>query len=143
MTQPDTEMGAGPEPWRVESSRVTYRDRWISVRSDRCVRADGRVIDPFHVLEYPDWLNVVAITPEGRLILTREYRHGAGAVLTALPAGTFNPDEHPEQAARRELREETGYTGGRFVAMARSFANPANQTNTVHPFLALGVERTE
>src|SRR5262249_13150057 len=68
---------------------------------------------------------------------------GAGAVLTALPAGTFNPDEPPELAARRELREETGYTGGRFVAMARSFANPANQTNTVHPFLAVGVERTE
>jgi ADP-ribose pyrophosphatase len=132
-----------PEPWQILDSTSTYRDRWLSVRSDRCRTADGRVVEPYHVLEYPDWINVVALTPEARVVLVREYRHGAGRVLTSLPAGTVEPtDPRPEVAARRELREETGYEGGRFFPLASSYANPANQVNRVHPFLAVGVRPT-
>ncbi|MBX6314835.1 MAG: NUDIX hydrolase [Isosphaeraceae bacterium] len=133
-----------PEPWQVIGSRITYQDRWLRVRSDRCQAVDGRVIEPYHVLEYPDWLDIVALTPTHEIVLIREYRHGAGEVLTGLPAGMTEPgDSGPEQAARRELREETGYTGGRFYALPPSYANPAKQGNMIHPFLAVGVRQTD
>jgi 8-oxo-dGTP pyrophosphatase MutT (NUDIX family) len=132
-----------PEPWRVLSSRVTYRDRWITLRSDHCATASGREVAPFHVLEYPDWLNVAALTEDGRVVLVREYRHGGGRVMLGLPGGTVDPDDaSPEAAARRELAEETGFEGGEWVQIGRYLTNPANLTNTSHLFLALGVRPT-
>lgn len=133
-----------PEPWTIEASRITYQDAWLRVRSDRCRTPAGRVVEPFHVLEYPTWVNVVALTPVDEIVLVREYRHGAGRVLLGLPAGTMDAaEDDPADAARRELREETGYVGGRLVALGSGYANPANQDNRVHDFLALGVRRGE
>jgi ADP-ribose pyrophosphatase len=131
------------EPWRVVGSRITFEDRWLKVRTDRCVDRSGRIIDPYHVLEFPTWINVVAVTDRGEIVLAREYRHGAGEIVTGLPSGSMEPGESdPETAARRELGEETGYAGGTFLALASSYANPANQTNRAWSFLALGVRPT-
>ncbi|RUL88471.1 NUDIX hydrolase [Tautonia sociabilis] len=128
------------EPWRVERTSYSYRDRWLTVRSDDCRTASGRPVAPFHVLELPTWLNVVALTAEGRIVLVTEYRHGTGEILTGLPSGAMEPDDpDPEAAARRELLEETGHGGGTFVSLGRFPANPANQTNDVCCFLAVGV----
>ncbi len=133
-------------PWRVAASRVTYADRWIRLRSDTCIGADGTVIDPYHVLELPDWVNVVALTADSRrLLLVREYRHGYGRIITGLVSGTVEradggAAEAAEAAARRELEEETGYRGGLFLPVLTAYANPANQTNRITSFLALDVE---
>jgi 8-oxo-dGTP pyrophosphatase MutT (NUDIX family) len=132
-----------PEPWRVVASRITYRDRWITLRSDDCVTASGQSVAPFHVLEYTDWLNIVALDDEGRVVLIHEYRHGGGRVMLGLPGGTVEPDDpHPETAARRELAEETGYEGGTWTLLGRHLTNPANLSNTSHFYLALGVRPT-
>ena len=126
------------EPWRIESSRITFEDRWLKVRTDRCVDRSGRVIEPYHVLEFPTWLNIVAVTTGRQLVLAREYRHGFGAILTGLPCGAMEPvDLDIEQGARRELEEETGYGGGECVLLS---SNPANQTNVAASVLLLGVE---
>ena len=131
------------EPWRVVGSRTLHEDRWLKIRTDRCVDRSGRIIDPFHVLEFPTWINVVPVTDRGEILLAREYRHGAGEILVGLPCGTMEPGESDaEAAARRELEEETGYAGGRFLAMASGYANPANQDNRAWSFLALGVRPT-
>jgi ADP-ribose pyrophosphatase len=118
------------EPWRVLSSRISYEDRWLKVRSDDCVTADGRHISPYHVLEYPDCINVVALTPEGQLLLVREYRHGCGEIMLGLVSGAHEAADGEsadaaERAARRELREETGYSGGRFTPILTSYPNPS------------------
>ena len=76
-----------PEPWQVVSSVLTYEVRWLTVRSDNCVTAEGKHIAPCHVLEYPDCVNVVALTPDFEIVLARQYRHGVGHVLTELPGG--------------------------------------------------------
>jgi len=134
-------------PWRVLSSTITYEDQWLRLRSDHCLTADGIHINPYHVIEYPDWVNVVALTHSDlRVVLNREYRHGRSEVLTGLVSGTIERIDADsgldagEAAARRELREETGYQGGRFDRILSSYPNPASHNNQVFSFLALDVE---
>ena len=117
-------------PWKTLSSWTTYADRWLTVRSDRCMRSDGTVIEPYHVLEYPTWVNAVAITDADQVVLVREYRHGLGTIAPGLPSGTVEPGEdNPAVAMRRELGEETGYAGGRWIELGATSPNPANDSN--------------
>ena len=128
-------------PWRVLRRAVTYADRWLTLRSDDCEAGPGRVLAPYHVIELPTWVCTVAITDDGRIVLAREYRHGTGEILAGLPGGTMDAGESdPEAAARRELLEETGHGGGRFVPLGNHPANPANQTNDLFSYLAVGVQ---
>ncbi|MBY5366907.1 NUDIX hydrolase [Rhizobium leguminosarum] len=146
-----THIGDGPmndelKPWSVTASRITYEDRWIRVRSDDCVTADGTVIAPFHVLDYPDWINVIPLMPDGRVLLTREYRHGRGEIVAGLVAGGVEPGDSKTgdaamAAARRELREETGYEASSFVKLLTSYPNAANHSNVVTSWLALGLSK--
>jgi ADP-ribose pyrophosphatase len=129
------------KPWMVEESNVTFEDRWLKVRTDRCIGARGRVIDPFHVLELPAWVNVVALTPDGDIVLVEQYRHGVGAILVELPAGIIDPGDTPASAAMRELREETGFTAQELHLVGSMDANPATQTNRSYSFLAIGATR--
>lgn len=125
------------EPWEVLSSRVELEDRWIKVRADRCRRNDGLLIEPYYVLEYPDWVCILPITPEGDVVLAEEYRHGVNSVVVGLPSGSVdNKDANPEATARRELLEETGYVSDDMVHLGSLYANSTNQPNLVHYFLA-------
>lgn len=131
------------KPWRVVDSRETYRDQWITIRSDHCISDFGREIAPYHVIEYPNWINIVAITENLELILVRQYRHGVGDILMELPSGVIEPgDSNPQTAARRELAEETGYESDTFIELGSSYANPANQNNKVTSFLAINARET-
>jgi ADP-ribose pyrophosphatase len=136
----------GPRPWTVSASRMTFADRWLRVRTDDCLTADGVEVSPFHVIESADWTCVVALTPDLRLVLVREYRHARGIVIVGLPGGVVEADDGDgvvstaEAGARRELLEETGYGGGRFIPILTTYPDPANQTNIATAFLALGVE---
>ena len=124
-------------PWKTLSSVTTFMDRGLTVRTDRCQRSDGTIIEPYHVLEYPTWVNAIALTEDDRVVLVREYRHGLGTIALGLPSGTMEPDEDdPEIAMRRELREETGYAGGAWIALGTTSPNPANHSNLVWSFLA-------
>ncbi len=111
----------GAAPWTVLDSRLTFADPWLQIRSDKCRTADGDVIGPVHVIEYPDWVTIVALTgEEARLLMRRDYRHGVGAVLTGLPTGLVDPgdgtpglDEAEAAAARERLerRHQAGLAG--------------------------------
>lgn len=125
------------EPWVVEDSKITYQDEWLKVRTDRCRSGRGRLIDPFHVLEYPAWVNVVALTPEGGVVLVEQYRHGVHKILRELPAGIVEKEDTPRSAAMRELREETGYEAAEWRDLGSMDANPATQTNKSWSFLAI------
>ena len=91
------------------------------------------------VLESADWTNVVAVDPEGRLVMVDQYRCGVDEVITEPVAGIVDPGEDPLTAAKRELLEETGYGGGTWRYLGWVHPNPATQSNRCHHWLAEGV----
>jgi ADP-ribose pyrophosphatase len=128
--------------WKVLDSTYIVKDRWLSLRSDICRMPDGRTIAPYYVFEYPAWVNVVALTEGGKVVLVRQYRHGLQRTLIELPCGCVEArDASPLAAAKRELLEESGYTSERFIETGLLSANPATHTNMTHCFLATNVRQ--
>ena len=127
------------EPWRLLHSIYAFSDRWLTLRHDTVRLPSGSTLAPYHVIEAADWVNVIAVSQAGCILLIEQYRHAVGHTMLEIPAGHVEPDETPETAARRELQEETGYTGGRWSLLATLSANPALQNNLVYTFLAEGV----
>ena len=125
------------QKWRVTRSDTLLKDQWIHLRADHCVAPAGIEISPYYVLSYPDWVHVVALTEFGRIVLVRQYRHAAGEFFLELPGGAVDPNDiSVEQAARRELEEETGFTARRWDLVTSLHPNPATHSNRVHLFLA-------
>jgi 8-oxo-dGTP pyrophosphatase MutT (NUDIX family) len=130
--------------WKLLKSEHIVKDRWISLRADTCKMPNGRIVTPYYVYEYPTWVNVVAVTKQKEVVLVQQYRHGFQKTLIELPSGGMEiSDISPTEAIKRELAEETGYTGEEFIHTCTISANPANHNNLTHCFLALNVELTK
>jgi len=129
-----------PGVWKVLTREYLARKPWYTVRVDRVELPNGTVIPEYWISEYAPWVNVVALTDRDEVVLIRQYRHGIGGVYYELPAGSSDPgDTSMEEAARRELHEETGFGGGRWSLLTTLSANPALQNNLTYTFLAEGV----
>jgi 8-oxo-dGTP pyrophosphatase MutT (NUDIX family) len=96
----------------------------------------------FSLIECVDWVNVIALTPDDRVVLVRQYRAGTDAICLEIPGGMVDEGETPLEAAVRELEEETGYTAREWRLLGSVSPNPAIQSNRLHSFLALGAEAT-
>lgn len=98
--------------WEILQSEYLIKRPWLTARRDRVRLPNGVINDEYYVLEYPDWVNVIAITKEGDFLMERQYRHGLQWTGYELCAGVCEAGEDPLESARRELYEETGYAGG-------------------------------
>ncbi|MDE6431141.1 MAG: NUDIX hydrolase [Duncaniella sp.] len=127
--------------WETLSTEYLYRRPWLTARRDVVRLPNGKVYDEYYVLEYPTWINVIALTKDGRFVMVKQYRHGLGIVATELCAGVAEEGEDPLQTARRELLEETGFGGGEWELNMVISANPSSQNNLSYSFIARGVER--
>jgi ADP-ribose pyrophosphatase len=128
--------------WQIKHSKYLVDDQWLKLRVDQCQLPNGKIIEPYYVLEYPDWINVFGITIHNEVVLVQQYRHGIGREVVELPSGAVEAfDENPMEAAKRELLEETGYTSDHFIQTAVVSSNPANNSNLTYCFLANDLER--
>lgn len=91
------------------------------------------------VLETPDWVNVIALTQEEKLVVVQQHRFGTGQTTTEIPAGIVEPGETSQDAAMRELREETGYASDEWEYLGFVEPNPAFLDNRCHHWLARNV----
>lgn len=125
--------------WKLLGSEYIIRRPWLTARRDRLQLPNGTVHEEYYVLEYPDWVNVIAITADGRFLVVRQYRHGLGRTSFELCAGVCEPGEEAVDAARRELLEETGYAGGTWRELMQLSGNASSTNNITHCFIAEGV----
>ncbi|SHK87816.1 NUDIX hydrolase [Rhodothermus profundi] len=126
-----------PGPWKRLHREVLADYKVFRIWREQVQLPRARRPYDFYLLEAVDWVNVIPITPEGQIVFVRQYRYGTEAVSLEIPGGAVDPeDASPLEAARRELREETGYAAERFVYLGAVAPNPAILTNRCHTFLA-------
>jgi ADP-ribose diphosphatase len=114
----------------------------MEVGVERVELPDGRVIDEFLWVKTRDFAMAVALTPDGRVVLERSYKHGPRRVALSLPAGYVEAGETPDQTARRELKEETGYTSDEWQPLGSFTVDGNYGLCTEHVFLARNARRT-
>src|SRR5258707_6043635 len=124
------------QPWQKLSSQPAGDFRIFTIRSDHKISPrTGREHD-FFVIDCVNWVNVIAVTPDQRLVMVEQYRHGSDTVELEIPGGMMDAGESdPVATAVRELREETGYEGQNARILGRVFTNPAIMNNTCFTIL--------
>jgi len=125
-----------PQPWRIESSEVIADCRIFKVRKDVTVSPRTGASHEIFVLEQPNWVNIIPLTPDEQVVMVEQWRHGTRSVHLETPGGLMEEGESPEQCARRELLEETGYEAREIVTLGTVHPNPAIQNNLQHYMLA-------
>ncbi|HEX2897029.1 MAG TPA: NUDIX hydrolase, partial [candidate division Zixibacteria bacterium] len=128
--------------WKIKSSEYLLKHKYMTVRKDACETEDHKIVDPYFVLEFPHWVQVMAFDKENRVMITQQYRHGIQSMIYGLPTGfSEKSDKSTLESAQRELLEETGYTATRYEKVPVIFPNPATQNNQVHTFAAFDIKK--
>lgn len=125
----------------LKSEKILSLGVWLNVRQETVELPSGKQIPTWFVLEFPNWINVIAITKDGQFVMEDQYRHALGETRFELVAGVIDPGETPLEAAKRELLEETGFGGGEWQLFMTLSPNPTNHNNLSYTFLATGVEK--
>jgi 8-oxo-dGTP pyrophosphatase MutT (NUDIX family) len=127
--------------WKKVSSEKLAECRIFKIWCNHFVSSKDEKEADFYMIENPDWINVIALTPDEKVILVEQFRHGIENISLEIPSGVTENGEDPKTAAIRELREETGYEPREVISIGKVHVNPAIQNNSTHYFLALDCER--
>ena len=122
--------------WRTLDSKLILDTGYFKLFQETCETHTGRVIDDYYIFHNHDVAIIFAVTPEKQVVVVRQYKHGIRDIDLELPAGGVHEDEDPEAGARRELREETGYSAPEFVLVATHQRGTSNQNVRDFVFVA-------
>lgn len=127
--------------WEVQPGKVVLKTPVVTINAGPVIcKRSGKKKD-FYLFDFPDWVNIVALTPDKRLVLIRQFRYGTGKVEIEIPGGMVNSGEHPLAAGCRELLEETGYAGSAARIIGKVCPNPAIQRNACYTVLVENAQR--
>ena len=130
--------------WKKLDSTYLYQKNWLNIRVDTCEKPDGKIVSPYYVYEFPDWVNAFAITKNQEIVLERQYRHALQHTGLELPGGCVDEtDTSKEMAIARELLEETGYRFDNYELLGVTSSNPSTNSNLMYMFLATGGEKIQ
>ncbi len=125
------------EKWIIKSRKQEHRGNiFLYETIDAHHPTKPIACGPYDIIRLADWVNVVAITEDNKIVLVEQYRFGMDEITIETPAGAINRGEDPLAAAKRELEEETGYISDEWESLGRVSVNPAFMTNSAHFFLA-------
>jgi 8-oxo-dGTP pyrophosphatase MutT (NUDIX family) len=128
--------------WERLAAEIVYECRIFALRRDRSRFSRDNAEHEFHVLESPDWCNIIPLTVDEQVVMVRQFRHGVAGYTLEVPGGMVDADDaSPLVAARREMLEESGYDSARVEPLGVIHPNPAIQANRCHSFVAYDVER--
>lgn len=128
--------------WRVRRSTYTVDSPYMRLRSDELELPDGTIVENYYVRESRGFVIVLALTPDEHAILVRQYRYGSDAIHLELPAGMLLDEEAPQDCARRELAEETGYEAASIEPVAEFLAEPVRSTARAYVYIGRGARKT-
>lgn len=134
----DEEFSYHTEPWSIVKENKEYTTPIFNLfkRTLRLETESETTEGDFYILDAPEWINVIALTPGEEIVLVEQYRFGIEEPILEIPGGMADAGEEMIGAARRELLEETGYRSDKWSGLGRASANPAIMNNYTHIFLA-------
>lgn len=124
------------QKWAIRSDRSVYQTSIFDLHEVEAEPESGEGSGTFYVLNAPEWINVLPLTPGREVILVEQYRHGIDEITLEIPGGMVDDGEIPEEAAKRELLEETGYSSDSWSLLGKASSNPAILSNFTHLYLA-------
>jgi len=128
--------------WKTLESELVFDHRWYKVCRETVEIHSGQTVDDYLMGVFNDIVLIVAVTRDERIVLVRQYKHGAGKILLEVPAGYIDDNENPLRAAKRELLEETGFVSSRWKKIGILYSNPTKiRGGRIYLFLARNIER--
>jgi 8-oxo-dGTP pyrophosphatase MutT (NUDIX family) len=129
--------------WKILSSQYLEKHKYFTARKDKCERQDGKIIDPYYVVELPRSATALAITEDNKVLLVRQYRHPIQQTIIETPGGFIDEGEDHAAGMKRELLEETGYEFNDIEYLATVAANPGVLSGLTDLFLAKGGKKVK
>ncbi len=129
--------------WKRLDRKVHYSSDWLSMTLDKIELPDGRTIENFELMHFPhESVGLVALNEVGDILLVRAYRYLHESFQWEIPGGLVEKEEHPMDACRRELQEETGYTVGILTPLLSFYPHKATCDQKYHLYLGENLEKT-
>jgi 8-oxo-dGTP pyrophosphatase MutT (NUDIX family) len=130
------------KPWEIISSETVFDTFWVKIHKHAVRLANGVELNDFYVIERRDFAVIFGLTPDNKVPLVRQYKHGVKDFLLELPAGFIEDNEDPALAARREFIEETGFQAQSCEPLGKLFVGPSNMKHTAYAYIARNAQDT-
>lgn len=128
--------------WPTIETKKIIRGRIFEYHQVKRQSPLSKEVGTFDIIKCANWVNVIVLTSDKKIVLIKQYRHGTDEYTIEIPGGAINHGEDPLVGAKRELEEETGYTSNNWKSLYKVEVNPAFMTNTCETFIALDAIKT-
>ncbi|MBW4573535.1 MAG: NUDIX hydrolase [Tolypothrix carrinoi HA7290-LM1] len=135
-------MPLGRELPQLLKQRLLFKGRKFNFEVNR-LRLPNNAEGEWECIRHPGGALAVPVTPEGKLILVRQYRFAIQGRILEFPAGTVEPGEEPQETIRREIEEETGYRANKWEKLGEFFIAPGYSDEIIYAFLAQDLEKLD